>query len=177
MSIQQIVEHVGAFEGVLVLAPDADGGFPELAWGDFFFYYAPDGEVPPKVQPYATIVTKDYPDDTRSELDPEGRWRVNVHVGAVVFEELTGGSPRDFGARHTGSRDFAEADVFLPHPVYGALGWVAVVNPADRTMPKVLELLSTAHADTRRRADRRAQLGQQRADQNGGGSSPASGGE
>ncbi|WP_313546200.1 DUF6194 family protein [Leifsonia aquatica] len=37
-------------------------------WGDTFCYVAPDGQVPPNTQPYATIVTKDYPEDTLSAL-------------------------------------------------------------------------------------------------------------
>lgn len=150
MSMEQILETVTSFEGVLVLAPDEDSGFPEVAWGDFFFYYAPDGQIPHNVQPYATIVTKDYPDDVGSDLDPDGRWRVNIHVGKAKFTELTGESMRDFGPRN-----FAAADVFLPHPVYGSLGWIAVVNPGARTMPSVVELLHTAHEDARRRATRR----------------------
>lgn len=39
---------------------------PEISWSDHFFYYAPDGLVPRNRQPYATIVTKNYPDDVQS---------------------------------------------------------------------------------------------------------------
>ena len=55
--------------------------------------------------------------------------------------------------------DFAEADVFLPHPVYGALGWVCVVNPGQRTEAEVLDLLRAAHGDARRRDERRSRTG------------------
>lgn len=57
-----------------------------------FFSYAPDGRPPRNVQPYATIVTKDYPGDTACDLDPPGRWRVNVRVDRATFLELTGRS-------------------------------------------------------------------------------------
>ena len=63
--------------GVLELAPEAGSGHPEISWGDFFYYYAPDGAVPQNRQPYATIVTKDYPDDTLSRLGVADRWRLN----------------------------------------------------------------------------------------------------
>ena len=63
MDLNEIVHAVRALDGVLVLAPDVGSDFPEISWGDFFFYYAPDGEVPLNTQPFATIVTKDYPDD------------------------------------------------------------------------------------------------------------------
>ena len=151
MSIEQVLDVVRSFDGSLVLAPEEGSGTPEVAWGDLFFYYAPDGQVPTTGQPYATIVTKNYPGDTQSDLDGEGRWRVNIHVGRAEFERLTGGSVRDFT-----SRDFAAPDVVLPHPVYGRLGWVAVVNPGERTMAAVVDLLGDAHRKAEARATRRS---------------------
>lgn len=148
--IERIVETVRSLDGALVVAPAAgDPDVPELAWGDFYFYYAPDGRMPRNVQPYGTIVTKDYPDDTSSGLDPAGRWRVNVHVGRARLAELT---------RHVAEADAvtpATADVVLPHPVYGAAGWVAVVNPGTRTTRTVLGLLRDAHEAARARFERR----------------------
>lgn len=152
MSMELLLKTIRAFDGVLELAPTEGSEFPEIAWGDHFFYYAPDGEVPGQAQPYATIVTKDYPDDAVSDLDPPGRWRVNIHVGRARFTELTGQDPR----RPAASQDFSTADVILPHPVYGALGWIAVVNPSLRTTPTVVALLREAHDDAKRRAARRA---------------------
>ncbi|PXY37462.1 hypothetical protein BA062_06140 [Prauserella flavalba] len=144
--MQQILDTVTSFDGALVLAPDASSGAPELAWGDYFFYYAPDGRVPANGQPYATIVTKNYPGDTGSDLDGDDRWRVNVHVGRAAFERLTS---------HGGGTDPAEPDVVLPHPVYGRQGWIAVVNPGERTSAQVLKLLRDAHERARARALRK----------------------
>ena len=158
MQMKQIVETVRRFDGALVVTPDAGGAMPELSWGDAFFYYAPDGQVPQHIQPYGTIVTKDYPDDTASRLGAvesgPDRWRVNIHVDRKAFERLTGEAPREL----TRPRDFTAVDEFAPHPVYGRLGWVAVVNPAERTMGTVIELLREAHdaAGTRYRRRREA---------------------
>jgi len=151
MSIERILDAVRSFDSVLVLEPAEGSGFPEIAWGDFFFYYAPDGQVPANVQPFGTIVTKNYPGDTGSDLDGAGRWRVNIHVGRDAFQELTGESTKDFAPR-----DFARTDVVMPHPVYGALGWVAVVNPGEQTINTVVDLLRNAHGDAKTRAARRA---------------------
>jgi Family of unknown function (DUF6194) len=148
VTINRILETVRSFDGILVLAPEAGGPHPEIAWGDFFFYFAPDGEVPTNIQPFATIVTKDYPYDVESQLG-NGRWRLNIHVGKTLLEKLVGD-----GAEPV---DFAEPDVFIPHPMYGELGWVSVVNPGERTLPRVLELLQGAFESARKRADRRAQ--------------------
>lgn len=151
MSMEQILTVVRSLDGVLILAPQAGSEFPELAWGDAFFYYAPDGRVPHNVQPYGTIVTKDYPDDTASRLDEEGRWRVNIHVDRSTFVRLTGEEPRHLDR----PRDFAAVDQINPHPVYGALGWVAIVNPAALTMNIAIELLREAHHAARLRFERR----------------------
>lgn len=151
MSMEQILSAVSALDGALILAPQAGSEFPESAWGDAFFYYAPDGEVPQNIQPYGTIVTKDYPDDTASRLDEEGRWRVNIHIDRSTFVRLTDEEPRHL-TRH---RDFAATDQINPHPVYGALGWVAIVNPGERTMSTALELLREAHRAARLRFERR----------------------
>ena len=149
MSMEQILGTVRSLDGVLVLSPGPGSEFPELAWGDHFFYYSPDGEIP-HGQPYGTVVTKDYPDDTASRLGEEGRWRVNVHVGRDRFRDLVGDDPRDGDAAEAES-----TDVVVPHPVYGALGWVCVVTPGERTTALVLDLLRAAHDDARARAARR----------------------
>lgn len=149
--MQQIIAAVREFEGALVVAPGPGSGAPEIAWGDAFFYYAPGGRMPERTQPYGTIVTKDYPDDTASELDRTHRWRVNIHVDRVTFRELTGEDPRGLML----PRDHAEADRVMPHPLYGALGWVAVVDPGESTTRLVLDALREAHKAARDRARRR----------------------
>ncbi|MEU6353319.1 DUF6194 family protein [Streptomyces sp. NPDC047072] len=145
--MEQIITTVRGFEGALVVAPEPGGDFPEIAWGDAFFYYAPDGVLPRTTQPYGTIVTKDHPGDTDSALDAPGRWRVNVHVGRTALRRLTG----DLVAPY----DLAEADRVLPHPVYGALGWICVVVPGERTTGTVVRLLREAHEAARARVARR----------------------
>ena len=151
MTKERILDLVRGFDGILELAPAEGDDHPEITWGDHFFYYAPDGQVPRREQPYATIVTKDYPGDAGSALDAPGRWRLNVHVGRDAFTRLIGGPPHDA----TASTDLGETDVLFPHPVYGRQGWVAVVNPGERTTATVIELLTRAHDDARRRSARR----------------------
>jgi hypothetical protein len=149
--MEQIIAAVRAFDGALVLVPERGGDFPEIAWGDAFFYYSPDGQVPHHGQPYGTIVIKDYPDDAASDLDPPGRWRVNIHVDRGTFQELTGEAPRSLSR----SRDYASVDTVMPHPVYGELGWISVVTPGARTTDTVLRLLRGAHDAARARFARR----------------------
>ncbi|MFF0628121.1 DUF6194 family protein [Streptomyces sp. NPDC004296] len=156
MEQEQIIAAVRGFDGALVVLPEAGGDLPELVWGDAFFYYAPDGQMPRNTQPYGTIVTKNYPDDTASDLDPSGRWRVNIHIDRATFCELTEEEPRSLSR----PRDHSAVDVVLPHPVYGALGWISVVNPGERTEELVVRLLRGAHDAARARSARRNEPGE-----------------
>lgn len=155
MTIDEIVLYVEALGGVLAQKPQPGDGSPEISWGDVFFYYAPDGVVP-RAQPFATIVTKDYPDDAGSRLDREGAFRVNVSAGAEAFAAWTAEVPGPDGVAHeAGSVD----DVVIAHPVYGSLGWLAVVKPGPATDAAVRELLREAHRRARARHERRSAVG------------------
>ncbi|MUL82614.1 MULTISPECIES: DUF6194 family protein [unclassified Mycolicibacterium] len=151
MSLEQILEAVREFDGVLELAPTAGSEFPEIAWGDHFFYYAPDGKVPAREQPYATVVTKNYPDDTSCDLDTPGRRRLNIHVGRGHFIKLTGEDPRSEPA----AWDYSATDIVVPHPLYRRQGWVSIINPGEGTHRQALVLLRAAHDDAKRRFLRR----------------------
>lgn len=132
MSMDAIVNEVSAWEGVLTLRPGPGDGSPEISWGDVFFYLAPDGRVPAG-QPFATIITKDYPGEPSAGLNRPGCFRVNIAA-----------SRRDRPGADTAA-DPSTPDRVMPHPAYADLGWVAVVNPAERTHNEVLALLQTAH--------------------------------
>lgn len=147
MTTAEIIEYVSGLGGVLTLRPVEGSEWPELSWGDTFFYYAPDGVVPTTGQPFATIVTKDYPDDRSSHLDRPDTFRVNIAAGKDAFTEWTGRGPAD--------GDASIVDTVIAHPVYGTAGWLAVVNPGERTDATVRELLRTAHDRARTRLERR----------------------
>jgi hypothetical protein len=150
-----VIAFASALEGVLVLRPGPGDGSPEISWGDSFFYYAPDGVVP-ATQPFATIVTKDYPGEPSSGLDRPGAYRVNVNAGKEPFRRLTGHEPRGPADPSTEPvHDPTAVDVVMAHPVYGELGWLAVVDPGPRTDVVVRELLETAYRLARTRFERR----------------------
>ena len=162
MTMEQILSEVRSYDGVLELAPTAGSEYPEISWGDYFFYYAPDGQVPLNRQPYATLVTKNYPDDAGSRLDAADRYRLNIHVGSSVFTELLGHPPKDFDGYDV---DHSATDVFTSHPLYGAYGWVCVVAPGAATLDRALEALRGAHLADRRRVERRRGSGEPPSDE------------
>ncbi len=151
MTLDDIVNLVGSFDGTLAQRPREGDGTPELAWGDVFFYYSPDGTIPTSTQPFATIVTKNYPGDELSRLDRAGAFRVNVAAGKQEFERLLGVPPRD--AAHTPQAD--TDDILAAHPQYGTAGWLSVVNPSSQTESQIGKLLESAYILAKARYERR----------------------
>ena len=127
MTEAELIELLAELPDTDVLTADEASGAPEIAWGDTFATY---GDAK---QPFATIVVKDYGDfDDASKLDREGVFRLNVHVGRERLQELV----------PEGDVDPTAFDVVMPHPVYAAQGWAAIVNPGEQAR----ELIAFAHA-------------------------------
>nr|WP_028478959.1 DUF6194 family protein [Nocardia sp. CNY236] len=152
MAEEEIINFVAGLVGVLTIRPLPGDGSPEISWGDTFFYYAPDGAVPVATQPFATIVTKNYPGDETSRLDRPNTYRLNIAAGKREFTRWTGHTPRE---TFSNAIDPGGDDTIIPHPVYGSAGWLAVVNPGPRTDADARELLRTAHRIARARYERR----------------------
>ncbi|MEY9996871.1 hypothetical protein ABIE67_008903 [Streptomyces sp. V4I8] len=153
MTMDEIISFVDGLDGVLTLRPAPGDGSPDISWGDTFFYYAPDGVAPTTTQPFATIVTKNCPGDESSRLDRADTFRLNIAAGKDAFIRWTGHAPREPGAVVA---DPSAVDLLMAHPVYGAVGWLAVVNPGPRTAAAIPELLRAACHLARTRHERRA---------------------
>ncbi|MEU4340126.1 DUF6194 family protein [Nocardia sp. NPDC023852] len=152
MTIDEIIRFVSNLEGVLTLRPGPGDGSPEISWGDTFFYYSPSGVVPKATQPFATIVTKNYPGDEKSRLDHPDAFRVNIAAGKESFIRWTGHAPREAAM----DIDPSITDTVIAHPVYGSAGWLAIVNPGQRSDKTTRELLHKAYDLARSRYERRA---------------------
>lgn len=116
------------------------GHYPDTrlieANGDVFAIHDPDHDVEQRPrQGWATVVNSDV-NDTASDLDRPGVYRLNIGLPTVRYRDLL-----PTGAEH----DPTALDVLFPHPVYASYHWVSVLNP-DHTWPSVRELLDEAHA-------------------------------
>ena len=126
--IEQI-NHLGA--GVDILSADGDY---------YIYYYDPDSTEPKDRRfPWATVVTGDR-HDTVSQLDRPGIYRLNIGVSKERFQQLFP-TAKATAAEH----DFAALDRLLPHPVYGSMYWLCVLNPGEATWPVVRQLLAEAY--------------------------------
>ena len=126
MTDAELIEYItGTFAHIVVASSD----------GNSFFFYSPDGKVPDKTFPFTTLVTRDdY--DAVSNLGRPGVWRLNIGVKKSKFDALF-----QEGAEH----DFTAQDIIMPHPVYGNMAWICVLNPGPITWPTVQEFLAEAY--------------------------------
>ncbi|MGH8947244.1 MAG: DUF6194 family protein [Acidimicrobiia bacterium] len=157
MTRDEVVDYVaGELQGTLVVVAAKENGAPEVAWGDTFFIYDPDGVIPPDQQfPYATVVINDYPGfDEASNLARAGIFRVNVWVSRSTFDSETSGIDQS-------EIDYSVPDVVIPHPVYGPQSWLSVVNPGRATEDRTRALLNEAHDRARARYEKRRARGDQ----------------
>lgn len=151
MTADEVVEYVESeLGGTIVVVASEEGGAPEVAWGDTFFFYDPDGITSPDNRlPYATIVVNDYPGfDEASDLQRPGVFRVNAWVSKETFAQET--DPAD-----EAGIDYALLDEVIPHPVYGKQSWVSVLSPGPATETKTRELLAEAHRRAKARYEKK----------------------
>ena len=131
------------FEGVDVV----------VASGDSFFFYNPDSNVSADHKfPFVTLVTSDI-NDQFSDLNRPSVFRLNIGIGKETFRSLFGSPklpPYGDSAVKSGDTsldyDFTTLDQVMPHPVYGRMYWVCVLNPSEETLEtKVQPLLTEAY--------------------------------
>ncbi len=115
------------------------------AYGDLFFYYAPEPGTRSELY-FATVKTTDDHFDHRSALARMGAYRLNMAVGVDKFQRLFG-RPADVArADEAGRYDYTVINELLPHPLYGGAGWVCILNPNKQTFQAVVvPLLSESY--------------------------------
>ena len=115
------------------------------AWGERSIFYNP-GLMLPRGVYFATIKEKDGENDKASHLDRAGVFRFNVGTTKPLFLERFGPPPSrpGKGCVVNGPWDFTAADTLTPHPVYGWMSWVAVLNPSNDTLKDLSEIVEAA---------------------------------
>ncbi len=115
------------------------------AAGGAFFFYGADHKFP-----FVTLTTSDEYDQS-SNLSRPNVFRLNIGVSKQTFQTLFGAGPTPAGEQ--GGHDFTALDRIMPHPVYGKMYWICVLNPGAATFPQVQALLAEAYdLAVRRRA-------------------------
>jgi hypothetical protein len=119
---------------------------PVAAWGETSFFYNP-GKALSRGVYFATLKAKDGDNDKASRLDRDDVFRLNFGISKATYQQLLGPLPKRPGAGGvvaTG-HDFEALDVLLPHPVYGWMAWVSVLNPSPPTFDAIKPLLAASY--------------------------------
>ena len=119
---------------------------PKHKWGETSFFYNPDGSRPHGVY-FATIKEKDGENDKASYLDREGIYRLNFGITETSFLNLFAVKPSrpPKGGIIDGDYDFSALNMLIPHPVYGWMKWVCVLNPDQKTFDSLKPLMDESY--------------------------------
>ncbi len=104
--------------------------------GSFFIFHGPEGKVPERGFPFATLVTTDEYDQV-SDLSRPGIFRLNIGVSRLTFKTLFKEGAQTY--------NFAALDKIMPHPIYGMMNWLCVLNPGEATWDTSKAYLAEAY--------------------------------
>ena len=105
---------------------------PLDSWGERSFFLNP-GKQLKRGTYFATLKEKDGKNDKASNLSRKDIFRLNMGVSKGVYLSLFKTLPKRpaKGCFIDGDYDFERRDIVLPHPVYGWMGWICVLNPSE----------------------------------------------
>ncbi len=126
------------------------------SWGERGIFYNPENKLKRGVY-ILTVKEKDGENDSSSNLNREGIYRVNLGVRKQTFLNLFGHIPArpPKGGVVDMDFDFTETDKILPHPVYGWMSWLCCLNPSAETSEELKPLIVEAHAYAKEKFEKR----------------------
>lgn len=116
------------------------------SWGETSFFYNPNN-LSSRGTYFCTIKENDGENDKASALHRDKVFRFNLGITRPTFLELFGNVPKrpPKGGVINGSYDFTQLDTLYPHPVYGWMCWVAIINPSERSFKELESLISESY--------------------------------
>ncbi len=134
MDESSIIEYItSAFENIEAVS----------LTGTTYFFYDPAQKFP-----FVTLITND-DHDQASNLRREAVFRLNIGISKATFQALFGSKvlPASMEELTALGYDFTALNQLLPHPVYGRMYWVCILNPdTARFEEEIKPLLAEAYA-------------------------------
>lgn len=137
-----MVEHISDY-----LLKTFDGLRPKQSWGETSFFYNPDGSSPHGTY-FFTIKEKNGDNDKASELDRSGIFRLNFGISKDSFLSIFECVPKrpEKSKIINGNFDFTAMNILTPHPIYGWMRWLAILNPDEVQFEKIKPLIQESYA-------------------------------
>jgi len=126
------------------------------SWGERGIFYNPDNKLKRGVY-ILTVKEKDGENDRSSKLNRENVYRVNLGVYKDTFKEMFDIIPKRpcKGGIVDMDYDFSATNQILPHPVYGWMGWICVLNPSEKTFEELKPLIQEAYEYAKKKYNKR----------------------
>lgn len=124
-----------------------EGVIPKSSWGETSLFYNPRKVLPNGVY-FCTIKEKNGDNDKSSNLDRPGVFRLSVGLTKGSYQKIFGEKPKRpaKGCIINTGHDFSADNELMPHPIYGWMSWVQILNPSESKFTEILPLLTEAHA-------------------------------
>jgi len=116
-------------------------------WGETGLFYNPEGKLKKGIY-LLTFKERDGENDGASRLNRgAGFYRFNLGISKKTFIEVFGFIPSRPAAGNAVSMDydFSSTDTIMPHPVYGWMAWICVINPTSDTFEKLVPLIEEGY--------------------------------
>lgn len=115
-------------------------------WGEVGLFYNPEGTLKKGIY-LLTFKERDGENDQSSQLNRGGLYRLNLGISQESFIKLFG---RTFKRPKAGGVvlmdfDFSQIDTIMPHPVYGWMSWICVINPSQETFEQLQPLIAESY--------------------------------
>ena len=148
VSIDDIIDYVIARHDGVVVGHN---------WGERGLFYNPGNQLPKGVY-ILTFKEKDGLNDKASYVDRSGVYRLNLGISRATFVQMFGAIPKRPAAGRTVAtgHDFQKLAEIMPHPVYGWMAWIAVLNPSPSTFEALRPLIEEGVALARQKFNSRA---------------------
>jgi hypothetical protein len=119
---------------------------PLDTWGERSFFVNPENKLKRGTY-FATIKNKDGKNDSASNLDRKNIYRLNIGISREKYLSLFEIIPKRPSKAMviTGDYNFQQVNEILPHPVYGWMNWVSILNPDKTTFEHCKSLLEDAY--------------------------------
>ena len=126
------------------------------AWGETSLFYNP-GDLLPRGVYFATVKEKDGENDKASALDRRNVFRFNIGTSKPLFIDRFGHPPKrpGKGCHIEGPWDFKALNQITPHPVYGWMSWVSVLNPSYDTFAGLAPMIDAAFEKAKANFDKK----------------------
>ena len=123
-----------------------EGVVPKSSWGETSFFYNPNKILPNGVY-FCTIKEQDGDNDKSSGLNRENVFRFSIGISKQSFQNLfnTKFKRPTKGGIIESDFDFKKLDLITPHPIYGWMNWICILNPSKESFNNMKDFLDESY--------------------------------